>query len=213
MGGMGSGWSIEGANERFAGRFCLIYCRIGNMKEIVGFFTTMQSRGTNIFLVSLLLKAFLMSLTGITACAKLPSSELSATKKTLVISETPIPPETPTPVVVATVLTAELVGKLNIVDGCVRVIDRVDNVSRLLAWPPDFEVTIEKDTVRIIGGKVSGNHTESLLPDGEMVYFGGGEISQPNEQQLSSEPPNCPGPYWLAGSGGERYPAVNETSP
>jgi hypothetical protein len=114
---------------------------------------------------------------------------------------------------VATFWTAEIIGKLTIVEGCVRVIDRVNNVSHLLVWPPDFEVTIEKDTVRIIGGKVSGNHTESLLHDGEMVYFGGGETSQPNEQLLSSEPPNCPGPYWVVGSSGERYPAINETSP
>jgi hypothetical protein len=176
-------------------------------------FCSLSSRYPNQRKSVVALMAFLMSLSVITACVTLPSFELSAAKKSPAITETPRPKETATPHVVATVLTAELIGKLNIVDGCVRIIDRVDNVSSLLVWPPDFEVTIEKDTVRVIGGKVSGNHTEALLHDGEMVLFGGGEISQPNEQLLSSEPPNCPGPYWLVGSSGERYPAINEINP
>jgi hypothetical protein len=159
------------------------------------------------------LMMFVLSIAVTTTCSAPPSPQLPVVTETPLEIKTPQPKETAPPHVVATVLLSEIVGELDIVDGCVRVIDRVDNVSSLLVWPPDFEVTIEKDTVRIIGGKVSGNHTESLLHDGEMVYFGGGEISQPNEQQLSSESPNCPGPYWLAGSIGERYPAINETSP
>ena len=146
----------------------------------------------------------------ITACSARPSPVATATPLAV---KTPRPNETVTPQVVATVLLAELIGKLNIVDGCVRVIDRVDNVSSLLVWPPDFEVTIEKDTVRVIGGKVSGNHTEALLHEGDMVLFGGGEISELNARPLLKEPPNCPGPYWLVGSSGEPYPAINETSP
>jgi hypothetical protein len=159
------------------------------------------------------LMAFLMSLTVITACVALPAFELPAAKRPPAITETPRPTETAAPYVVATVLTAELIGKLKLVDGCVRVISRYDNVSRLLVWPPDFEVTIEKDSVRVIGGKVSGNHTEAFLHDGEMVLFGGGEISELNARPLLKEPPNCPGPYWLVGSIGEPYPAINETVP
>lgn len=158
------------------------------------------------------LMAFLMSLTVITACVKLPSSELSATKETLVTA-TPISPETPTPVVVATFWTAELVGELTIDEGCVRVIDRVDKVSSLLVWPPDFEMSIEQDTVRVIGGKVTGKRTEVILHDGEVVLLGGGETSELNEQLKSSVPPNCLGPYWVVGSQVGPYPASNETSP
>jgi hypothetical protein len=159
------------------------------------------------------LMAFLMSLIVITACVKLPSVELSATKETLVTTATPIPPETPTPVVVATFWTSELVGELTIDDGCVRVIDRVDKVSSLLVWPPDFEMSIEQDTVRVIGGKVTGKHTEVILHNGEVVLLGGGETSELNEQLKSSVPPNCPGPYWVVGSQVGPYPASNETSP
>lgn len=134
-------------------------------------------------------------------------------KKTVVITETPVPPETPTPNVVATFWTAELVGELTIDEGCVRVIGRVDNVSRLLVWPPDYEMSVEKDTVRVIGGKVTGKHTEALLHDGEVVLPGGGETSEINEQLKSSVPPNCQGPYWVVGSWIGPYPASNETSP
>ena len=95
--------------------------------------------------------AFLMSLTVITACVKLPPSELSATKETLVTTATPISPETP--IRPPRFRTAELVGELTIDEGCVRVIDRVDKVSSLLVWPPDFEMSIEQDTVRVIGGE------------------------------------------------------------
>lgn len=159
------------------------------------------------------LMVFVLSIVVITACTPPPSPQLPTVTETSIALKTPHPKKTATPQIVATVLMAELIGELNIVDGCVRVIDRVDNVSRLLVWPPDFEVTIEKDTVRVITGKVSGNHTEVLLHDGDMVFFGGGEVSQPNEQLLSSEPKNCPGPYWLVGSSGERYPAPTETNP
>jgi hypothetical protein len=158
--------------------------------------------------------AFLMSLAVITACVTRPAVELPAAKRPPTITETPRPTETATPHVVATVLLAELIGKLKLVDGCVRVISRYDNVvSRLLVWPPDFEVTIEKDSVRVIGGKVSGKRTEAFLQDGEMVLFGGGEISELNARPLLKEPPICSGPYWLVGSIGEPYPAINETVP
>lgn len=157
------------------------------------------------------LMAFLISLTFITACATLPPTDLSDTKKTPIKTETLIPPETSTPYVVATAFVAELIGKLNIVDGCVRVIDRVDNVSRLLVWPPDFEVSIENDIVRVIGGKVSGNVTEVLLHDEEWVRLSGGESTKVNEQLQSSEPPNCQGPYWVVGFEVGPFPAINET--
>ncbi len=149
----------------------------------------------------------------VAACSAPSSSQLSDLKITPTKIETPQLTETATPYVVATFWTAKLIGKLTIVEGCVRVIDKVDAVSLLLVWPPDFEATIEKDTVHVIGGKVTGNRKEVILHDGEMVLFGGGEISQPNEQLLSSEPNNCPGPFWVVGSTGEPYPGINETSP
>lgn len=149
-----------------------------------------------------------LSLIVIAACIAPPSMT-----KTPTHTETPRPIETATPHLLPTVLTAELIGKLKIVEGCVRVTGTNDNAGSLLVWPPDFEATIEKDTVRVIGGKVSGIHTEALLHDGEMVFIGGGEISEPNEQLRSTEPPNCPGPYWLAGSAGEPYPAPNKSNP
>ncbi len=148
-----------------------------------------------------------------TACVTTPSPELSAIKKTPTMTEALRPTETATPYVVATAWTAELIGRLDIVEGCVRVIDRVDGDSRLLVWPPDFEVTVGKDNVRVIGGKVTGIRTEVLLHDGEMVLLGGGETSKLNEQLQSSVPSHCPGPYWVFGSYVGPYPAASESNP
>jgi len=96
-------------------------------------------------------------------------------------------------------LTALLFGKLVEVEGCLRV-NEVDNgASYLLAWPPDFAVDMEEDTVRVLDG--SGK--EIKLHIGEMVRISGGEvhsIEYLDERVQQKLPANCSGPYWVVGS-------------
>lgn len=102
----------------------------------------------------------------------------------------------PTPV--STRLTALLFGKLITVDGCLRVNESPGDTSYLLAWPPDFEVSVEENTVHIM----KGDGQKVVLRIGEMVRLSGGEVyairalSEPVRQRL---PVNCPGPYWVVG--------------
>lgn len=102
---------------------------------------------------------------------------------------------TASPQVVATAFTAELIGKLSIVDGCVRVNIDKNNVSYLLVWPPGITVTIDKETVQIITGVTTGNQNKTILHNGEEVRLSGGETAQPGLNIT----PNCPGPYWVVG--------------
>lgn len=99
---------------------------------------------------------------------------------------------------VPTRLTALLFGKLVTVDGCLRVNASFGDVSYLLAWPPDFEISVKEDTIHIV--KEDGQ--EVVVRIGEMVQLSGGEVyaiealSEPVRQRL---PANCPGPYWVVG--------------
>jgi len=102
---------------------------------------------------------------------------------------------TPPPQVIATRLTAEVWGKLVLVDGCLRVETEYDT-SKLLVWPPGFVVEREGDSVKV-ADTIAGEEAEWRI--GDMVWFGGGEISSLDEQTQQSVPSHCAGPYWLVG--------------
>jgi hypothetical protein len=104
----------------------------------------------------------------------------------------PIPTPTATPQVVTTRLTALAIGKLNLLDHCVRVNDYS------LAFPPEFSVTIENDRIKI-DDSLSGDRV--IWRVGETIQIGGGEVpyqdlTEPVRQRLSS---TCHSPYWLVG--------------
>jgi hypothetical protein len=95
-------------------------------------------------------------------------------------------------------LLSFVVGKLVKVDGCLRVHSKYSGTSYLLAWPPDFTVNIENDTVQII--KRDGE--EVVLRIGGMVRVSGGEVKSTNylsEEVRQKLPPHCRGPYWVVG--------------
>ncbi len=106
----------------------------------------------------------------------------------------------PTPHVVATFWTAELIGELVQIEGCLRVNDRNSDTSYLLVWPPDLAATIEGDTIRVVSGIVTGNQREAVLHIGTLVYLGGGETTHLDEQLQQTVPANCQGPYWVVGN-------------
>jgi hypothetical protein len=109
----------------------------------------------------------------------------------------PVPVLTPTPSVVATRLTAEVYGKLVLVDGCLRV-NTDYGTSYLLVQPPGFVMDRHEDKVRV-ADTIMGEAAEWRI--GDMVWLGGGEIPNLDEQTRQSVPAQCAGagPYWLAG--------------
>ncbi len=127
----------------------------------------------------------LVLLLGTTACAVSPS-----------------PASTPgaTPGVVITALTAEIRGKLVESDGCLRVINQVDQSARTLAWPPDVSAVVAADTVTVTFGLVTGDRREVMLQLGENVHIGGGEAEKLDAQLQQRLRANCSGPYWVVGN-------------
>jgi hypothetical protein len=114
----------------------------------------------------------------------------------------PSPASTPdaTPEVIITALTAEIRGKLVEIDGCLRVIDQVDQSARTLAWPPDVSAVVAADTVTVTFGLVTGDRREVGLHLGENVHIGGGEAEKLDTQLQQRLPANCNGPYWVVGN-------------
>jgi hypothetical protein len=105
---------------------------------------------------------------------------------------TSIPNPTATLQVIPTRLTALTIGKLNLVDNCLRVNEYS------LAFPPEFSVKTEKDTVEVMDS-LTGDRIVWHI--GETVRLGGGEVlyqslTEPVRQRLS---PNCHAPYWIVG--------------
>jgi hypothetical protein len=99
------------------------------------------------------------------------------------------------PQIVATRLTAEVYGKLVVVDDCLRV-NTDYGTSYLLVWPPGFVVSMNGDTIEV-ADTITGE--EAVWRVGDMVWLGGGEVSNLDEQTHQSVPKQCPGPHWVAG--------------
>jgi hypothetical protein len=104
----------------------------------------------------------------------------------------PTPTATVTPYVVTTRLLAEMWGTLTLDGECLRVGDY------LLAWPPEFSVTIEGDAVHVTDGYL---HESVIWHLGETVTLGGAEtaLSHLNEEVRQRLPASCAAPYWLVG--------------
>jgi len=93
-------------------------------------------------------------------------------------------------------MAALCIGPLTMVDGCLRIGD--SEASNLVVWPPDFEVSIENDIIRVL---YDDHQVEVRL--GQPVRLGGGEVKSIeafDERTRQGIPAGCPGPYWLVGS-------------
>jgi len=90
-------------------------------------------------------------------------------------------------------------GTLVLVDNCIRLDSGKSLPSELLIWPPDFNFTIENDTIKVLNDK-----NEIVASIGDRVQMGGGEIhllSQLDKSIQEQVPSQCPGPYWIIGEG------------
>jgi hypothetical protein len=127
----------------------------------------------------------ILLLLGTTACVVPPIS-------------TPIPSSTP--YVIQTAWVAVIDGRLVQVDGCLQVINQVDQSSYTLAWPLDVSAAVSGDTVTVTFGLVTGSRREVVLNLGENVRIGGGETNRLDEQLQQALPAKCTGPYWVVGN-------------
>jgi heat shock protein HslJ len=133
------------------------------------------------FGILILLIGFALSVVGCTVLEKTPENEAMLT---------------PMPRVVVTRMAALYVGPLTMVDGCLRL--GKGEAGNLVVWPPDFEVSIENDTIWVL---YDDHKVEVRL--GQVVRLGGGEVKSIeafDERTRQGIPAGCPGPYWLVGS-------------
>ena len=88
-------------------------------------------------------------------------------------------------------------GTLVLVDNCIRLDSGKSLPSELLIWPPDFNLTIENGTIKILN-----DENEIVASIGDHVQISGGEInllSQLDKFIQEQVPSQCPGPYWVMG--------------
>jgi hypothetical protein len=103
-------------------------------------------------------------------------------------------------------------GRLVDTDGCLQVIDQLDQSALTLAWPPDISAAVTSDTVTVTFGLVTGHGREVVLHIGENVQIGGGETEKLAEQLQHTLPANCKGPYWVVGNSIEPLRATDESN-
>ncbi len=113
-------------------------------------------------------------------------------------SSTPTP-NLPAPQrVVATFWTAEIVGMLFNVDGCLRLENPTVNYT--VVFPPEYTIKIDDETVFIVSGNATGNVRKTTLSFGERVRFGGGETTVLDASLAQHIPATCPAPFWVVGA-------------
>jgi hypothetical protein len=97
----------------------------------------------------------------------------------------------------ASLMTALLVGKLIVKDGCLRVSTSEDDRGHLIIWQPDYFLNSNEGVIEILNRK-----GEVVARVGEEIRMGGGEVplTADLERQLREPlPEQCEGPYWLMG--------------
>ncbi len=93
---------------------------------------------------------------------------------------------------------ALLVGRVEIIDGCVRVVGGDDRRGVLMIWPP--ETTIRADGSG--GYEILDHNGELLVRVGDTIRMGGGtsdELGAVDPAIRSQIEGFCDGPYWFAG--------------
>jgi len=101
------------------------------------------------------------------------------------------------PQVVATFLTAELVGTLTKGEGCIRV--NTVNESFGIVFPPDASMTELENSVTVVTGVAINNLHEVNIAFGERVTVSGGELETLTAALEERVNPSCKAPYWVMG--------------
>lgn len=93
-------------------------------------------------------------------------------------------------------------GRLEIVDGCVRLMSADRDPGNLVVWPAGTTVDATTGAVRI------SNPRAEAASIGDRIQMGGGQVQALQADALVEPvPAQCHGPYWIAGS---TWSAVND---
>jgi hypothetical protein len=94
------------------------------------------------------------------------------------------------------VMQALLIGRLVLVDGCLRVESLHGDESLLAIWPPEFGLAAEGEKIQVLDGE-----GQVVARVGEEVYMSGGGGSASGLADCVQEqlPDSCRGPYWIVG--------------
>ncbi|HLO17158.1 MAG TPA: hypothetical protein VK206_20160 [Anaerolineales bacterium] len=93
------------------------------------------------------------------------------------------------------IMDALLIGKLVLVNNCLRVNDENDN-SFLPIWPRGFSARLNDGIIEVVD-----DQDQLIAQVGDNLRIGGGEMPGQHikEDTLQPLPDDCPGPYWLVG--------------
>ena len=93
-------------------------------------------------------------------------------------------------------MAAELIGRLTLVDGCLRVNSIYGTASYLPIWPPEFALRAHDGEIQVLDGD-----GQVVAHVGQEVYMSGGEGSAASMPDCVREqlPAACTGPYWVVG--------------
>lgn len=96
-------------------------------------------------------------------------------------------------------MTADIRGRLIVVDRCLRITREDSSDGRLVIWPPHYNARVNDGEIQILD-----NTGQVLAVVGERVHMGGGGGSHLTYFTVPSElaqeiPAECGGPYWISG--------------
>jgi len=103
-------------------------------------------------------------------------------------------------------MTALLIGKLVLRDGCLRADPPNAGDSHLLIWPPEFTLVVRGQAIEVLDDR-----KEVVGRVGEYIYMGGGEGGSEDPQITaltavsSGLTRGCRRPYWIVGTGVRLY--------
>jgi hypothetical protein len=135
---------------------------------------------------------------------------LIACRPSISQTTTPVIAPTSTQRIVVTAMTAQLMGRLEVVNGCLRVRNEKYDADYALVWPPDTSMTIEGEQVEVVTGIISGNRNEIILRLGDWVLLSGGETRELSDDLSQTLPSNCQGPFWVVGFQFDRFNPSDE---
>jgi hypothetical protein len=96
------------------------------------------------------------------------------------------------------VMGAELIGKLQLKDGCLQIDSFYGDGFIIPVWPAEYTLAYEDNTLTVFDGDGA-----PLIREGEEVYMGGGEGSKNGLLECVRQklPATCDGKFWFVGDG------------